>query len=134
MKNKSSLSLIEQVIMIMVFAVSAAVSLRIFTYADSLSKSNALKDRAVLYAQNAAEAVIQARGDLTAAAELAGGTYTGDGFVKNCSDSEEGDTLKLSVERTASGNELLGKARIEVYGGEECVYSIEGCWQEGTDD
>lgn len=57
MKSKAPLVLIEQVVMIVVFALTAAVCLRMFTLAEVLSVQYAATDRAVLEAQNAAEAL-----------------------------------------------------------------------------
>ena len=56
MKSKAPLVLIEQVIMIVVFALTAAICLRMFTMAEVLSVRYEATDRAVLEAQNAAEA------------------------------------------------------------------------------
>ena len=63
MKSKAPLVLIEQVVMIVVFALTAAVCLRMFTMAELLSVKYAATDRAVLEAQNAAEALKGGRMD-----------------------------------------------------------------------
>ena len=55
MKNKTSLFLMEQLVMILVFALCAALCLECFITADRISKETSLRDEAVLLAQNTAE-------------------------------------------------------------------------------
>ena len=57
MRNKSILVLIEHVVMLLVFALAAAVCLRMFALSDKLSRKYEATDRAVLAAQNAAELI-----------------------------------------------------------------------------
>lgn len=127
MKNKATLSLIEQVIMILVFALSAAISLKIFAYGDSLSREKNEMDRAVLMAQNAAESLTAAGGDFETAAGILGAELneTGTGLVQ-----EEESGLLLRATETESGNPLLGEALISVSSNETEIYSLRLCWQE----
>ena len=55
MRSKSPLALMEQVIMVLVFALAAALCLRVFVFSDLASTRNEAVDRAVLECQNAAE-------------------------------------------------------------------------------
>lgn len=55
MKSKASLSLMEQLIMVLVFALAAALCLQVFAKADSIAARTQCRDEAVLIAQNAAE-------------------------------------------------------------------------------
>lgn len=55
MGNKSALGMIEQMVMLLVFALAAAVCLRMFALSNTLSGKYETTDRAVLAAQNAAE-------------------------------------------------------------------------------
>lgn len=55
MKNKSTLVLIEQIVMLLVFAIAATVCVRMFVLSERLSAKYAATDRASLAAQNAAE-------------------------------------------------------------------------------
>lgn len=57
MKNKASLLLMEQLVMILVFALCAALCLQGFVAADRISRETALRDEAVVLAQNTAEAL-----------------------------------------------------------------------------
>lgn len=57
MKNKSVLVMIEHMVMLLVFALAAAVCLRMFALSEKLSRTCEAADRAVLVAQNAAESL-----------------------------------------------------------------------------
>ena len=78
MKSKAPLTLIEQAIMLLVFALAAVLCLRAFVWADGASKEIADENQALLAAQNAAEVLKSCGGDMayaqTAAAEVLGGT------------------------------------------------------------
>lgn len=55
MRNKAKLVMIEQIVMILVFALAATICVRMFVLSEKLSKKYENTDRAVLTAQNAAE-------------------------------------------------------------------------------
>lgn len=55
MKNKTPLILMEQLAMVLVFALAAAVCLQIFVLSDQLSKKQEAKANAAFLAQNTAE-------------------------------------------------------------------------------
>ena len=55
MRSKASLFLMEQLVMVLVFALCAALCLRVFAAADRISVETARRDQAVTVAQNAAE-------------------------------------------------------------------------------
>ena len=78
MKNKTPLMLMEQLIMILVFALAAAICIRAFMLSDGISSQNSQRDRAALLAQNAAE-TLKSCGDMSDAALALGGMY-GDGM------------------------------------------------------
>ena len=59
MRNKSILILIEHMVMLLVFALAAAVCLRMFALSGKLSRTYGATDGAVLVAQNAAELIKQ---------------------------------------------------------------------------
>ena len=54
MRTKSPLALMEQLVMVLVFALAAALCLQVFVLADKTSRHNADVDNAVLLAQNTA--------------------------------------------------------------------------------
>ena len=111
MKNRSSLMLIEQLIMALVFMIAAAICLRVFAYSDALSASKEQRDTAVRQAQNAAEILKNTHGDTDAA--LSGS-----------------DTDGLSVELLSTDDPMLGSAEVRVIYGEGEQYSLRVCWQE----
>ena len=55
MRSKASLQLMEQLIMILVFAVAAALCLQVFAKSGEISRRTACQDAAVQMARNAAE-------------------------------------------------------------------------------
>lgn len=55
MKHRASLVLMEQLIMVLIFALAAALCLGLFVKADAISRETARKEEAVVLAQNAAE-------------------------------------------------------------------------------
>lgn len=65
MKNKSLLTVIELTVMILFFALAAAVCVKGFVWADQRSMRNAVRDYAVLQAECAAELLKSSRGDLS---------------------------------------------------------------------
>ncbi|MBE5930128.1 MAG: hypothetical protein E7268_03590 [Lachnospiraceae bacterium] len=55
MKNKSTLVMIEYIVMLLVFVLSTTVCIRMFVLSEQLSRKYEATDRAVLVAQNIAE-------------------------------------------------------------------------------
>ncbi len=55
MKNRASLALMEQLIMLLVFALAAALCLRVFVEAEQLSQKIAQREEGAFLAQGAAE-------------------------------------------------------------------------------
>lgn len=126
MKSKTPLVLMEQLVMVLVFALAAALCLRCFVSADRISGKNALRDEAVLAAQTAAEAMKGCGGDYEAAAKRLDGQWNGDILAVH------GDGLSLFVIPEDSGNDFLGRARVEVYTREddELLFALTTAWQE----
>lgn len=57
MRSKTPLAMMEQLVMVLVFALAAALCLQVFVFSDQTSRFNEARDHAVLEAQNAAEAL-----------------------------------------------------------------------------
>ena len=55
MRSKTPLALMEQVVMVLVFALAAALCLQVFVFSNQMSEKNRDTDRAVVLAQNTAE-------------------------------------------------------------------------------
>ncbi len=71
MRSKASLALIEQAVMVLVFALAAALCLRAFLWSDQLSRRDKARDRALLEVQTAAETLKHAGGEVDHALEEA---------------------------------------------------------------
>ena len=137
MRSKSPLALMEQVVMVLVFALAAALCLQVFVLSDQMSEKNRDTDRAVLLAQNTAE-MIKACGGVEEAAEAVGGTvrqtmwssyYYED--LTPAPDAESG-YYHVDVLPGNSGVEGLGQAAVEVFrwDGNEGLFALTVAWQE----
>lgn len=145
--NKTTLVLMEQMIMIVVFALAAALCLQAFVKSDALSQSSAQRDQAVLLVQSAAER-IQAEGAsgaqpeeaISSAAEAMGGTCLQGrmsvGFDRNWNTVEAGSdscAYLLCAQREDSYVDGLRKAAVWV---ESCtqkgetIFEVQTAWQE----
>ena len=117
-RNKSSLLLMEQLVMVLVFALAAALCLGIFVKADRISRETASRDEAVLIAQNAAELLKATAGDaertLAVLTPMAG-------------------AYRLEIEKTDSEIKLLGNAEIRVYLEETLLFILRTGWQEDAE-
>ena len=146
MRSRSPLTLMEQLVMTLVFALAAALCLQVFVFADQSSARNEKVDRAVLTCQNAAEAIKaagQAAGSTDAtllkAAQPLGGTFSG-GFLSVCYDenwepteSKNNCAYLLRANALSSGLEGLCKARIRISPvgkPEESLFELTVAWQE----
>ena len=139
MKSKAPLSLMEQLAMLLVFALAAALCLQIFVFSGQVSRECETRDRAVAVAQNAAETLKAARGDLERAAQLYGGVFR-DGKWKMGFDeawqevAPENANYCLVVARTENDTPLLGTADVTVQNRDtEDIFRISVAWQEETD-
>ena len=72
MKSKSPLVMLEQLIMLLVFALAAAMCLQAFALADSQSKTTIARDAAIIEVQQAAEVIKYCGGDMERAAAILG--------------------------------------------------------------
>ena len=77
MRSKAPLALMEQLVMVLVFALAAALCVQAFVLSDQTSRRNEARDRAVLEAQNAAEELKSVHGEFQQMTELYGGSWNG---------------------------------------------------------
>ncbi len=70
MRSKAPLALMEQMVMLLVFALAAALCLQAFAKSDQLSKRGGERDRAAVLCQSAAEIIRHTGGDFVQAAAL----------------------------------------------------------------
>ena len=127
MKSKTPLALMEQLVMVLVFALAAALCVSCFVAADRLSDRYAVRDDAVLVAQSAAETLKGCGGDYEETAELLDGQWE-NGVVTVHSN----DRYTLVITPEDSGHELLGRARVDVYAvaDDSLLFGIAVSWQE----
>ena len=137
MRSKSTLALIEQAIMLLVFAVAAVFCLRAFVWADGQSQQSVARDEAFLQAQCAAEVLKNSRGAFAVAEERWGGAWQEDTWVilydEEWNRTEDMHTYTLRCTKTQSGLPYLGTAAVEVLEGETLLARLEVAWQEVTD-
>lgn len=81
MRSKAPLALMEQMVMLAVFALAAALCLQAFVKSDALSKEAQARDHAVVLCQSAAEVIRSTGGDFPAAAALLGASGEGDSLL-----------------------------------------------------
>lgn len=150
MRSKAPLLLMEQMVMLLVFALAAAICLQAFVKSDGLSGASEDRDRAVTLCQEAAEAVRHSGGDLKKTAELLGLSCPYEGDVESLSlgyDKEWNsfgvvtefgkDVLReVRVTRIDSGVDGLGRAQVEAFAWDDrdgaehkSIYMIEVAWQ-----
>lgn len=72
MKSKAPLLLMEQMVMLVVFALAAALCVQAFVRSDAASARNEARDEAVVLCQNAAETIRHSGGNFNEAAEKLG--------------------------------------------------------------
>ena len=143
MRSRSSLAMMEQIIMLLVFALAAALCLQAFVKSDQLSRQSEARDRAMTVCQSAAEAIQQTKGDFPAAAALFGADRYDDDFFGAFYGTDWNISAQLSPGVYPLGY-TLGVSRMEtvVPGlGRACVWMqedetgedlvrLEVCWQE----
>lgn len=137
MKSKIPLLLMEQMVMLLVFALAAGLCLQAFVLSDKASERSNQRDRAVTVVQEVAETVRHC-GGVAGAAGLLGAAYS-DGVALLCYDADwnPGETEQvqyvLRAEEIPSGVPGLGMAKVTA---EPCAASAEAlfeatvAWQE----
>lgn len=141
MKSKAPLLLMEQMVMLVVFAMAAALCVQAFVRSDASSARNEARDEAVVLCQNAAEAIRHSGGDFEAAARQLGipfGAYAQEEPAFSAHYNEDwslSDTREyaycLRAESVDIGVAGMGKASVSVSEADgEALFEIEVAWQE----
>lgn len=146
MKSKAPLLLMEQMVMLLVFALAAALCVQAFVKSDAVSARGEARDNAVIAAQTAAETIRLAGGDseealAAAAAALPEAEFTG-GTLRQYLDGDWNAVPAASpdAEYTLEAQPLpeeqpgLSKAAIEVAAHDGPLFSIEVAWQSPVND
>lgn len=124
MRNKASLILMEQLAMVLIFALAAAICLRMFVLSDRISENQEAKAQAAVLAQNTAEQ-LKSRGE--------NGSWI-QTYDKNWNLTEEPDEIEytLTVQEEPTGISGLIRVTITVMDGGETLFAIPAAWQEVT--
>lgn len=145
-RSKAPLAMMEQMVMLLVFALAAALCLQAFVKSDSMSKNGEARDRAVVLCQNAAETLRYFGGDMGNAQVKTAeklGYQSGQGllwqeFDENWNPIEAGaaGVYRLESEGVPTDVPGLWKAQVRVVSGFnvgqelEVLFEIEVAWQE----
>jgi hypothetical protein len=125
-RSKAPLALMEQIIMILVFALASAVCLQAFVYADRLSRNGEQSHMAMTKAQQAAEYCKANRGDLDRVCGALAAERTKDGLTAVY--PEEDMVLSLVLTEDTA---YVQKAKVSVADPEgKEIYAIEIAWQK----
>ena len=123
MRSKTPLVLMEQLVMVLVFAMAAAICLQVFGLSDRLSKENEARAEAALLAQNTAEELKSSYGEVLLGWEEADGIY----YME-----EDGYRVRVQAEETEISG--LQKVKLQVWQEEEVLFEIPVAWQEVKGD
>jgi len=130
MKNRSSLAVMELLIMVLVFAVAGALCLRTFIRAEQSVRERAQRDGALLLAQNAAQSLKSGAAERPEALDRIETAFY-DAAWELC---EPPGTYRLEISRQPTAYDTLGSAQIRVYGGGETpLAQLDVNWQEVGD-
>lgn len=145
MRRRGFLVLMEQLLMVLVFALAAALCLQAFVLADRISEGNAVRDRALEEAQSAAEVIKSCRGDGAKAADLFGGTWdpapagtsTGGSwriFYDDQWAQTGGEAAYTAVATVSDQGPYLGGAAIQISNADgKAVAELSVSWQTEVD-
>lgn len=131
MKRKSSLVLLELLIMAMVFALAAAFCLQAFARADQVSRDTLHRDIAVRLCDNAAQ-TIKGSGSVSDTAQILGADAVGEYWLLRL--QEDGESFLLELRQEDSHLPGLGIAQVRVIreSDGEALFSLTAGFQEVT--
>lgn len=127
MKNRTTLFLMELLVMVLVFSLGAAVCLRGLVRAEEVSRETALRDQAAILCRSGAETLKACR-SLPEAAEALGASRQEERWIVH----QERTALRLEITPQNAPVPGMGQARLEVFSadGEEPIFSLTVGWQE----
>jgi len=138
MRSKAPLALMEQLIMVLVFALAAALCLQMFALSDRISREKEDQDRMVLLAQNAAEVIKHAGGDMLHVEQALiahfGGQVQQQLWCVCCDENLNETTGETAVYRLyaqgqPSDTEGLNQALVWVTNSRHELFTLTVCWQ-----
>ena len=140
MKSKAPLALMEQILMVLVFALAAGLCLQVFVFSGQVMRRCEAQDRAVLEVQNTAEVWKMNRGDPQKCEQMLGGAWDADTWQIGY-DAQWQETHGTEVQYlvcavpVATDDTLLGAADIfaQTVNG-DCLFQLRVAWQEAKDE
>ena len=133
MRSKTPLALMEQVIMVLVFALAAAMCLRAFYLSDRISRQCEEKDQAILAVQTVAEILKNCRGDMEETKRRLGTTLDNVDLViyRSSQNAPPSDGICVAILPLPDDKALLGRAEVTAYDSKgEPIVSLTVAWQE----
>ena len=132
MRSKTPLALMEQLVMVLVFALAAALCLRLFSFSQQISRRNEAVDRAVTECQRTAELLKAAEIRPAVSGGAAVRYYDDNWNEQNGPDDTSAAVYSLTVTWLPQDIPGLGSARISACrmdSGEE-LFALTASWQE----
>ena len=136
-RGKAPLMLMEQVVMILVFAIAAALCVQAFVTAGLMARTSEKKDRGANIAQTIAEVVKETHGDLEQAGKCLDGQFYNEELILyydkdwNQISEEEEAWYKASAKVTEKGEYFSqGDVKVTDIRNEQEIFSLDMGWQE----
>lgn len=136
MRSKAPLVLMEQMVMLLVFALATALCLQAFVKSDEISKNSEARDRAAFLCQSAAEIVQSCGGEPDHALSLAAARLEGhyeQGLLRVDYDGEwnrvPDGMYRLTAQAVPGSVPGLHLARVAVEREGETLFEIQAAWQ-----
>ena len=123
MKSKAPLVLMEEIIMVLVFAFAMAVCMKIFVFSYDVSGEVQNSSVAMFEAQNMAENIKRTRGEILSDDK----SYIY--YDENWNETSVKEDFYMEIVKTEA-HEGTGRAEITVYEGEDVLFGIPVVWQE----
>ena len=131
MKNKTSLALMEQAIMILVFALAAALCLQAFVWADTTSARNTDRAQALTQVQTAAELLKHYAGDQDAVSQALVGSAQAVYYDEQWNPVPGDGARKLVITPLNGQPPFLGSADVAITDSSgQILAQLQICWQE----
>lgn len=135
MKSKAPLSLMEQLVMLLIFAMAAALCLQVFVLSAQMSRRCEATDHAVTAVQNAAEILKANGGDFQHCKSLMGGSVENGiwqiRYDEHWAETEAGASYCLTVTELVTDYPCLGSAEISARTESgDILFSMTVSWQE----
>ena len=134
MKSKTPLSLMEQLVMILVFTLAAAICLQGFSLADRLSLRQEARAQGTIFAQNMAELLKSCSGDYEEAARIFSEQNPDCTLYFSKDHTEITSEKALLITPLDSENLFFSSAHIQFFFKEEVLFEITAGWQEVIDE